>query len=67
MSTADLIYEKAKALPEPLQTEALHFVDYLLTREAPKTEAADWAKFSAGQLEKHYATGDSVYDDEAPA
>jgi len=64
MSTADLIFKKAKALPSPLQTEALHFVDYLLTRQEARTEAAAWAKFSTGQLENQYAATDSIYDQE---
>lgn len=67
MSTADLIFQKAKVLPDPLQTEALHFVDYLLTRQEAKTEAAVWAKFSAGQLEKQYAAADSIYDQDETA
>ncbi len=54
MSTAELIFEKAKTLPSPLQTEALHFVDYLLTRQEWEMEAANWAKLSSQQLEKHY-------------
>ena len=62
MSIADLIFQKAKALRSPLQTEALHFVDYLLTRQEAKTEAVAWAKFSTGQLEKQYAAADSIYD-----
>ena len=67
MSTIDLIYEKAKALPSPLQTEALHFVDYLLTRQEASTEAVTWAKFSARQLEKQYATADSIHDQDETA
>jgi hypothetical protein len=67
MSTAELIFQKAKTLPNPLQTEALHFVDYLLTRLEAKTETAVWAKFSAGQLEKQYASADSIYDQDEPA
>jgi mRNA interferase MazF len=62
MSTAELIYEKAKALPGTLQTEALHYVDFLLSRQEAKTEDGDWARFSASQLEKQYAPADAVYD-----
>jgi hypothetical protein len=62
MSTADLIYEKAKALPETLQTEALHYVDLLLSRQGAKSEDGDWARFSASQLEKQYAPADAIYD-----
>jgi hypothetical protein len=62
MSTADLIYEKAKALPGTLQTEALHYVDFLLSRQETKSDDEDWARFSASQLEKHYASADAIYD-----
>jgi hypothetical protein len=52
---AELIYEKVKALPEPLQTEALHCVDYLLAhREDGDQEAADRARFSAQNLARAY-------------
>jgi hypothetical protein len=32
MSTAEMLFEKAKHLPENLQAEALDYVDCLLTR-----------------------------------
>ena len=62
MSTAEMIFQKAKTLPEPLQTEALHYVDFLLSREEAKADANQWAKLSANQLEKHYALADAIYD-----
>jgi hypothetical protein len=62
VSTAELIYERARALPGPLQTEALHFVDFLLSRLETKLEDTEWARFSASQLEKHYSPADAVYD-----
>ena len=49
-------------LPSPLQTEALHFVDYLLTRQESEAEAADRAKLSSQQLEKQHSSADSIYD-----
>jgi len=62
MSTAELIYEKAKALPEPLQTEALHYVDYLLARrEDGDDEAAEWARFSAQQFNRAYGDNEPEY------
>jgi hypothetical protein len=42
MSTAELIYEKAKALPGKLQSEALNFVEYLGRRRAAQAEATEW-------------------------
>lgn len=62
MSTAELIYEKIQRLPESLQTEALHYVDFLLTQRHAQSEAADWAQFSALQLAKQYAPEDAIYD-----
>ncbi|MEI6779299.1 MAG: DUF2281 domain-containing protein [Verrucomicrobiota bacterium] len=62
MSTAELIYEKAKALPGTLQTEALHYVDFLLTRQRAKSEDGDWARFSASQIERQYAAADAICD-----
>jgi hypothetical protein len=57
-----MIFKKATALPEPLQTEALHYVDFLLSLQEAKADASEWAKFSASQLERHYAPADAVYD-----
>lgn len=42
MSTADLIYEKAKTLPGKLQSEALGFLEYLDRRRDAKNEAGEW-------------------------
>ena len=46
MSTADLIYEKAKSLPGKLQSEALGFVEYLGRRRAAQSESAEWQRLS---------------------
>jgi hypothetical protein len=62
MSTVDLIRQKASALPDDLQREALHYVDYLLTCQANGTEARDWSRFSAEQLAAQYAESDAIYD-----
>jgi hypothetical protein len=62
MSTAELIYEKAKALLGTLQTEALHYVDFLLSRQGARSEDEEWVRFSASQLEKQYAPADAIYD-----
>lgn len=42
MSTAELIYEKAKNLPNGLQEEALGYVEYLSRRPAARAEVAEW-------------------------
>ncbi len=44
MSTVDLICEKAKALPDSLQSEALSFVEYLSRRGTAPGEAAEWQR-----------------------
>ena len=42
MSTAELIFEKARSLPSDQQNEALRFVDFLLARRSAEAEAAEW-------------------------
>ena len=64
MSTAEILFEKAKHLPESLQTEALHYVDFLLTRRSIENEDKEWAQFSATQLAQQYSPEDAIYDDE---
>ena len=64
MSTAELIYEKIQCLPENLQTEALHYVDFLLAQRRAQGEAAEWSRFSAAQLTGQYAPEDAIYDQE---
>lgn len=64
MSIAEIIYEKAKVLPLPLQTEALHYLDFLETRRSAGAEAAEWCRFSASQLEKQYSPEDAIYDED---
>lgn len=62
MSTAELIFEKARALPVELQKEALRYVDSLLAGKADEGEAQNWSHFSAEQLATQYAPGDAIYD-----
>jgi hypothetical protein len=64
VSTVELIYEKAKSLPEPLQTEALHYVDYLLARRPGNHEQIEWSRFSEQQLSRQYGPGDAIYDED---
>lgn len=44
MSTAELIFERARSLPNDKQNEALRFVDFLLARRSAEAEAAEWRK-----------------------
>jgi hypothetical protein len=46
MSTVDLICEKAKALPDSLQSEALSFVEYLSRRGSAPSESAEWQRLA---------------------
>ena len=64
MSTAEMLFERAKNLPENLQAEALHYVDFLLSRRAAEREDKEWSKFSATQLAHQYSPDDAIYDDE---
>ena len=64
MSTAEVIFEKSRDLPDSLQSEVLHFVEYLLTRYEATREEQDWAGFSGSQLLAAYGTMDEVYDEE---
>jgi hypothetical protein len=64
MSTAEMLFEKAKHLPENLQAEALHYIDFLLTRRAAEQEGKEWSKLSTSQLARQYSPEDAIYDDE---
>ena len=44
MSTAELIFERASALPSDKQDEALRFVDFLLARRTAEAEAVEWRR-----------------------
>jgi len=62
MSTAELILEKARKLPDELQQEALQYVDALLARQAELNERQNWSRFSAQQLAAQYSPADAIYD-----
>ena len=64
MSTAEVIFEKSKHLPDGLQSEVLHFVEFLLARYEPQADDKEWARFSAAQLLTAYGPADAVYDEE---
>jgi hypothetical protein len=44
MSIAEQIYEVAKPLPESLALEALHFIEYLSSKIADRTEITDLSR-----------------------
>ena len=55
MSVAETIFERAKSLPDDLQSEALHYVDYLVLRRQAEMEDGEWVRHSAAQLLAQYA------------
>ena len=62
MSTAELILEKARKLPDELQQDALQYVDSLLARQAELNERQNRSRFSAQQLAAQYSLADAIYD-----
>lgn len=62
MSTAEMVFEKTRALPDELQQEALRYLDTLLARKDKSIEAHNWARFSADKLLAQYAPADAIYD-----
>jgi hypothetical protein len=62
MSTAEAIFEKAKALPDNRQIEALNFLNFLVSQEFAQKESSEWASFSADQLSRQYGKEDAIYD-----
>ena len=62
MSTVETIFEKAKALPDKRQMEALNFVNFLISQELAQNEASAWAAFSGNQLSRQYCDEDAIYD-----
>ena len=64
MSTAETIYERAKTLPDDLQSEALHYLDYLMLRRLGEMEDREWTRFSGAQFLAQYAPEDAIYDEE---
>ena len=57
-----MIVQKASALPDALQKEALHYVDYLLANQAAEREGREWTRLSAEKLALQYADGDAIYE-----
>jgi hypothetical protein len=62
MSTVEQITEKVRALPAELQQETMHYIEFLLAKQARDNEAHEWARFSEQQLAAQYTEADAVYD-----
>ncbi len=64
MTTVEQLIEKARALPPPLQIEALHYVDYLTGKQ--RDADIEWSRFSLemalrgmeNEVWPEYQTGD---------
>ncbi len=65
MSTAEMIFEEAKHPPKNLQAQALHHVDFLLTRRAAEKEDKEWSQFPATQLARQYSPEDAINNGES--
>ncbi len=66
MTIAEQVFDRTKSLPESLQAEVLHFVDFLRTRTEANEGSEEWAKFSSSQLLNAYCDADSIYDKDLP-
>jgi hypothetical protein len=64
VSTVEQITDRVRALPAELQQETLHYVDFLLARQAQTTETREWSHFSGEQLAAQYSEADAIYDQE---
>jgi hypothetical protein len=64
MSTAEMILEKSRQLPDELQREALQYVDTLLARQGELHDRQLCSRFSAEQLAQQYSPADAIYDED---
>lgn len=46
MTTAEKVHEQVQKLPEPLQVEALDFIEFLMQRQSVRKEDLDWSHLS---------------------
>ncbi len=46
MTTAERIHEQVQRLPEPLQVEALDFIEFLMQRQSVRQEDLNWSHLS---------------------
>jgi hypothetical protein len=58
------IATRVRSLPEHLQREALHYVEYLLQRQDAARDGREWADACAVNLHAAYGDSDAVYDAE---
>jgi hypothetical protein len=64
MTMAEEISTRVRSLPEHLQREALHYVEYLVQRQDAAREGREWTEACATHLHAAYSDLDAVYDSE---
>ena len=64
MTTAERIHEQVQRLPEPLQAEALDFIEFLMQRQSVRKEDLDWSYFSLAAAMRDIEDEDApIYDE----
>ena len=64
MTTAERIHEQIQKLPEPLQVEALDFIEFLMQRQSVRKEDLDWSHLSlAAAMRDIEDEAVSIYDE----
>ena len=66
MAVAEQILQRVQRLPSPLQTEVLHYVEYLLTKveeENWEGERQDWSNLSLSLAMRGMEDEDADYDE----
>ncbi len=64
MTIAERIHEQAQKLPEPLQAEALDFIEFLMQRQSVRKEDLDWSHLSLATAMRDIEDEDvPIYDE----
>ena len=64
MTTAERIHEQIQKLPEPLQVEALDFIEFLMQRQSVRKEDLDWSHLSLAAAMRDIEDEDvPIYDE----
>ena len=63
MTTAERIHEQVQRLSEPLQVEALNFIEFLMQRQGVRKEDLDWSHLSLTTAMRDIEEEDAIYDE----
>ena len=64
MTTVERIHEQVQKLPEPLQAEALDFIEFLMQRQSVRKEDLDWSHLSLATAMRDIEDEDvPIYDE----